>query len=144
MLKLRTPVSAVRAGEMGLTLDELAREGARRMLSAALEAEVAAYLEQHRGERDEAGHALVVRNGRAQARRLTLGSGTVEIAAPRVNDRRRVGGERQRFTSQILPRYMRRSPQGAELVRCCICAASPRAPSGQRFLRCWGRRRVRG
>src|SRR5262245_60357099 len=47
-------------------LDEIAREGARRMLVAALEAEVAAYLEAHRDERDDDGHALVVRNGKGR------------------------------------------------------------------------------
>jgi hypothetical protein len=78
------------------------------MLQAALEAEVAVYLERHQGERDEAGRARVVKNGRARPRTLTLGAGTVEITAPRVNDRRVVEGERQRFTSEILPPYMRR------------------------------------
>lgn len=114
MLKLHTTTGADQGSELGL--DELAREGARRMLAAALEAEVAAYLEQHRGQRDEAGHALVVRNGRAQPRRVTMGSGTVEITAPRVNDRRVIEGERQRFSSEILPRYMRRSPKVAEVL----------------------------
>jgi len=47
-------------------LDEIAREGARRMLVAALETEVAAYLEAHRDERDAEGHALVVRNGKGR------------------------------------------------------------------------------
>src|SRR5690606_17739560 len=88
MLKLSTDTSSVQAGEMTLTLDGIAREGATRMLQAALEAEVAAYLERFRGERDERGQALVVRNGKARPRRVTLGAGTVEIAAPRVNDRR--------------------------------------------------------
>jgi putative transposase len=114
MLKLHTRAGADQGAELGL--DELAREGARRMLAAALEAEVAAYLEQHRGQRDEAGHALVVRNGRAQPRRVTMGSGTVEITAPRVNDRRIIEGQRQRFSSEILPRYMRRSPKVAEVL----------------------------
>ena len=68
MLKLSTDTSSVQAGEMTLTLDEIAREGARRMLQAALEAEVAAYLERFRGERDERGQALVVRNGKARPR----------------------------------------------------------------------------
>lgn len=99
-----------------LTLDELAREGARRMLVTALEAEVATYIEAHQDARDEEGHALVVRNGRGRARQVTLGSGTVEVRAPRVNDRRHVAGERQRFTSQILPPYMRRSPKVAEVL----------------------------
>jgi putative transposase len=94
------------------TLDELAREGARRMLVSALEAEVADYVDRHRTERDDADHALVVRNGKAKPRRVTLGAGTVEIQAPRVHDRR----EGQRFTSQLLPPYMRRSPKVAEVL----------------------------
>jgi putative transposase len=116
MLKLHMEGAGEQAGEMELTLDELAREGARRMLIAALEAEVAEYIERHRGERDEAGHAQVVRNGRAERRKLTTGAGTLEICAPRVNDRRVVEGERQRFTSEILPPYMRRSPKVAEVL----------------------------
>lgn len=94
------------------TLDELAREGARRMLITALEAEVAAYIEAHRGTRDEQGHALVVRNGKARPRLVTMGSGTVEVAAPRIHDQR----PDQRFTSRILPPYMRRSPKVAEVL----------------------------
>ena len=97
-------------------LDELAREGARRMLAEALEAEVAAYVESHRGTRDEEGHALVVRNGHGRTRKVTVGSGTVEVAAPRVNDRRVVDGQRQRFTSEILPPYLRKSKAMAELL----------------------------
>jgi transposase-like protein len=98
------------------TLDEIAREGARWMLLTALEGEVASYVERHQ-ERDEKGHALVVRNGKAQARTVTMGSGTVEIRAPRVNDRRRgPDGERRRFTSKILPPYMRRSPKVSEVL----------------------------
>ncbi len=100
-----------------LDLDEIAREGARRLLVQALEAEVAAYLERHREARDEEGHALVVRNGRARERQVTVGSGTVKVSAPRVNDRRTdSAGRRQRFTSRILPPYMRRSPKVAEVL----------------------------
>lgn len=99
------------------TLDELAREGARRMLVAALEAEVTAYLARHSGARDDDGHALVVRNGHARPRSVTMGSGTVEVSAPRVNDLRvDPDGNRQRFTSEILPPYMRRSPKVAEVL----------------------------
>jgi len=87
------------------------------MLAAALEAEVAAYLERYRDERDERGHALVVRNGRARPRKITAGeAGRSRSQAPRVNDRRVVDGERQRFTSRILPPYMRRSPKVAEVL----------------------------
>src|SRR5690625_5848011 len=108
MLKVHLDATDLQDGDLRLTLDELAREGARRMLVAALEAEVTDYIERHRGERDERGHALVARNGRARPRKVTLGCGTVEVVQPRINDRRVVGGERQRFTSTILPPYMRR------------------------------------
>ncbi len=98
-------------------LDEIAREGARRMLVAALETEVSAYLEAHGDERDDEGHALVVRNGKGRTRKITLGAGTIPVGAPRVNDRRiNADGERRRFTSRILPPYMRRSPKVAEVL----------------------------
>jgi len=98
-------------------LDEIAREGARRMLLAALETEVAAYLEDHAAERDADGHALVVRNGKGRTRRVTIGSGTIAVNAPRVNDRRLdAEGQRCKFTSRILPPYMRRSPKVAEVL----------------------------
>lgn len=101
----------------GSVLDDLAREGARRMLAKALEAEVASYVAAAAGERDEGGHALVVRNGKGRPRKVTLGAGTVEVRAPRVNDRRvDEQGERRRFTSQILPPYMRRSPKVSEVL----------------------------
>jgi transposase-like protein len=98
-------------------LDEITREGARRMLLAALEAEVAAYLESHRDGRDAEGHALVVRNGTGRTRKATVGAGTIPVRAPRVNDRRTDhDGERRRFTSRILPPYLRRSPKVAEVL----------------------------
>lgn len=113
-----TKVAKNEAGSEGLdaTLDALAREGARRMIAAALEAEVEAYVARHRGVRGEDGRAAVVRNGRGKARQVTLGSGTVAIEAPRVNDKRVVEGERQKFTSAILPPYLRRSQNVSELL----------------------------
>ena len=100
-----------------MPLDQIAREGARRMLIEALKAEADDYVERHRDERDEHGRALVVRNGLAQGRKLTLGTGTVELKAPRIDDRRRdEQGGRRRFTSRILPPYMRRSPKVAEVL----------------------------
>jgi len=117
MLKVIERKGSREEGYEGFTLDELAREGARRMLVKALEAEVAQYLAAHTDERDAQGHALVVRNGPARARKLTCGAGTIELRAPRVNDQRvDAAGERLRFTSQILPPYMRRSPKVAEVL----------------------------
>lgn len=103
--------------ELAITVDELARKGARKMLMTALKAEVADYVDRHREERDEHGRALVVRNGKARPRKVTTGSGTVEVSAPRVNDKRvDEQGNRRRFTSRILPPYMRRSPKVAEVL----------------------------
>jgi len=117
MLKVVEKRDEKEAGQELLLLDEIAREGARRMLIEALKAEANDYIERHRTERDEQGHALVVRNGRGRTRKLTVGAGTVEVRAPRVDDRRRDGnGRRQRFTSHILPPYMRRSPKVAEVL----------------------------
>jgi putative transposase len=117
MLKVMDKRPGREAGEQGFELDEIARTGARRMLMAALETEAADYVERHRGQRDVGGRALVVHNGRAQARKLTLGAGTVELKAPRVNDRRcDEQGRRRRFTSRILPPYLRRSPKVAEVL----------------------------
>ncbi|MCH7476102.1 MAG: IS256 family transposase [Gemmatimonadetes bacterium] len=112
MLRIIEDGSGSKGNELLTDLDELAREGARRMLVSALDAEVAEYVERHRRDRDEEGRAQVVRNGKARPRKVTLGCGTVAIAAPRVNDRR----VREQFTSKILPPYMRRSPKVAEVL----------------------------
>jgi len=103
--------------ELRSTLDEVLQRGALKMLQQALEAEVEDYIARHRGARDERGRAQVVRNGKAPARQLVTGSGTLEVRAPRVNDRRiDAAGERQRFTSEILPSYMRRAPKVTEVL----------------------------
>jgi putative transposase len=117
MVKVAAKQEEREAGEELLLLDEIARAGARRMLIEALRAEADAYVERRRGERDAQGHALVVRNGHAQTRKVTLGAGTVELSAPRADDRRRdEEGRRAHFTSQILPPYLRRSPKVAEVL----------------------------
>jgi putative transposase len=104
--------------EVAVTLDELAREGARRMIATALDVEVEQYVASFAGEVDEAGKRLVVRNGRAQERGLTVGSGTMRLRAPRVNDKRvdEQTGERQKFSSRILPAYVRRSPKVTDVL----------------------------
>jgi transposase-like protein len=87
------------------------------MIAAALEAEVEQYVTSFAGEVGEDGRRLVVRNGRAQERRLTVGSGTVPVRAPRVNDKRvNENGEREKFTSRILPAYARRSPKVTDVL----------------------------
>jgi transposase-like protein len=99
-------------------LDEIVREGARRMLAAALEAEVNAYIAEFADERDAAGRRLVVRNGHHQPRKVTTAAGAVEVKAPRVNDKRTDPntGERKRFSSAILPPWCRKSPKIGEVL----------------------------
>jgi putative transposase len=104
--------------ELACDLDELVREGARRMLAAALEVEVDTYLAAHHELTDQRGHRLVRRNGHAQPRQVTTAAGQVEVVRPRIDDRRvdPGTGERVQFQSVILPRWCRRSPKVAELL----------------------------
>ena len=69
-------------------IDQIVREGARQMLAAALQAEVAAYIDQFAGVRDEDGRRMVVRNGTAEPRTVLTSAGAVEVTAPRINDKR--------------------------------------------------------
>jgi len=102
----------------GSLLDELVRDGARAMLAAALQAEVAAYVDAHREEVDEAGRRLVVRNGFHEPREVSTAAGAVPVRQPRVNDMRidEETGQRCRFSSAILPAWARKSPQVAEVL----------------------------
>jgi transposase-like protein len=113
------PVPATGPASVGGSLiDEIVRDGARRMLAAALEAEVAAYISAHVDQFDERGRRLVVRNGHAQPRQVLTSAGAVQVVAPRVNDKRvdEVTGERKRFSSVILPAWCRKSPKITEAL----------------------------
>jgi transposase-like protein len=106
------------AGRPGSLIDEIVREGARRMLAEALQAEVDAYIAAFAAERDENGRRLVVRNGYHQPREVLTSAGAVEVTAPRVNDRRTDPdtGERKRFSSAILPPWARKTPKITEVL----------------------------
>ena len=99
-------------------IDEIVREGARRMLAEALQAEVDAYIAAHAAERDENGRRLVVRNGYHQPREVLTSAGAVEVTVPRVNDKRTDPdtGERKRFSSAILPPWARKTPKITEVL----------------------------
>jgi transposase-like protein len=99
-------------------LDEIVRDGARQMLTAALLAEVAAYIEAFADQVDENGYRLVVRNGYHHQRDVLTAAGAVTVTAPRVNDRRvdPGTGQRYRFSSAILPAWARKSPQMTEVL----------------------------
>ena len=125
MLKVVHDVEASNEPAGGSLLDEIVRDGARRMLAAALQAEVAAYVEQFKDELDEHGRRLVVRNGFHAEREVTTAAGAIPVRAPRVNDKRvdEATGERKRFGSAILPAWAG-SPRGSRrCCRRCTCTA---------------------
>jgi len=99
-------------------IDEIVREGARRMLAEALAAEVDAYVARFAAERDENGRRLVVRNGYHQGREVLTSAGAVQVTAPRVNDKRTdpATGDRLRFSSAILPPWARKTPKVTEVL----------------------------
>ncbi len=98
-------------------IDEIVREGARRMLAEALHAEVDAYIAAFASERDDNGRRLVVRNGYHQSREVLTSAGAVQVTVPRVNDKRTdpETGQRQRFSSAILPPWARKTPKVSEV-----------------------------
>jgi len=113
------PDPAGRGGSAPSSLiDEIVREGARRMLAEALQAEIDAYVSQLAGERDENGRRLVVRNGYHQSREVLTSAGAVQVTVPRVNDKRTdpQTGERKRFSSAILPPWARKTPKVTEVL----------------------------
>lgn len=102
----------------GSLIDEIVREGARRMLAAALEAEVNQCVTELAAKTDERGRRLVVRNGHHRPRAVVTAAGPVKVTAPRVNDRRvdEATGERKRFSSKILAPWCRKSPKISEVL----------------------------
>jgi len=100
--------------EPGGVLEALARKGARQLLAQAMEAEVAEFVEKHSGATDEEGRRVVVRNGHLPERELVTGIGPLKIRQPRVDDR--ALDQDKRFSSQILPRYLRRVPSVDNLI----------------------------
>lgn len=98
-------------------LEQIARDGAKRMLKIALETEIAEYIERYKNLIDENGKQVVVKNGYHTEREILTGIGPIEIKQPRVDDRK-LGkyGEGERFSSKILPRYLRRIPSIDNLI----------------------------
>jgi putative transposase len=96
-------------------LTDVLRQGASRLLAQAIQAEVAAYLAEHAHLRDDAGRQQVVRNGSLPQRTILTGIGPVEVKQPRVQDRR-PADQREKFTSAILPPYLRKTKSIEELI----------------------------
>ena len=98
------------------TLDEIVQDGAQRMLQAAIEVEVDEFLADHAGRVDEDGRRHVVRNGHLPTRKIVTGAGQLDVTQLRVRDRSPDAESRVRFSSKILPPYLRRSKSIDELI----------------------------
>src|SRR3954452_4952043 len=96
-------------------LSEILRDGARRLLAEAVEAEVAAWIDGHAHLKDDAGRRQIVRNGHIPERTIQTGIGAMEVKQPRVHDRR-PAGQREAFTPAVLPPYLRRTRSLEELI----------------------------
>lgn len=96
-------------------LTEILRKGAQKLLMWALEAEVSEFLERHAHIRDESGKRLITRNGYLPEREIQTGIGNVKVKAPRAADRRK-NGAKIRFSSNILPPYLKRTKSIEELL----------------------------
>ncbi len=92
----------------GDCIEAIVRRAARKMLAVALEAEVNEFIQSHKGIRDSEGHQAVVRNGYMPERKIKSTCGDIPVRQPRIDDRKLPRGER--FTSAILPKFMRRTP----------------------------------
>lgn len=99
-----------------LPLDEVVRQGAGELLQRAVEIEVDLFLERFQYLMDDRGHRQVVRNGYRPARRIITGAGPVEIATPRIDDRVLDRHQEPRFTSTLIPPYLRRTQNIEELL----------------------------
>lgn len=97
-------------------LDEIVHEGARRMLQAAIDAEVEAFIEEHQHRRDESGRRLVVKNGSLPAREILTGAGPIPIKQGRVRDNSSDRESREEFSPSILPAYLKRTDAIEELI----------------------------
>ncbi len=98
------------------TLDEIVHDGARRILQAAIEVEADDFIRLHADRVDDAGRRQVVRNGYLPGRKVVTGAGQLEVSQPRVRDRSPDVENRVRFSSKILPPYLRRSKSIDELL----------------------------
>ena len=97
-------------------IDQIVRQGAQRMLQVAIDQEVEEFIKKHSHLYDENGHRLVVRNGYKDSRGITTGAGVLEVRQSRVDDRKLDEYGIERFTSKILPPFMRRVPSIDTLI----------------------------
>ena len=97
-------------------LDEIVREGARRMLQSAIDAEVDAFVAQHADRTDERGQRFVVKNGSLPEREILTGAGSIPVSQGRVRDNDPDRDRRVTFSPSVLPSYLRKTSAIEELI----------------------------
>ena len=115
MRESSNPIVSLPAASSQDVLSGILRDGAQRLLTQAIEAEVTEWIDSHRHVQDGAGHRQVVRNGHLPQRTLLTGVGPVEVRQPRVLDRRPAAAA-EPFSSKILPPYLRKTKSIEELI----------------------------
>ena len=94
-------------------LQEVLREGARKMLAAAIETEVSDFIKQHDSLKTDEGELAVVRNGYLPARPIQTGLGDIIVKVPKVRDRCESG---IKFNSSLVPPYLKRAKNIEEFL----------------------------
>ena len=140
-----TVVALRQPGDFEDLLTDVLRQGARKLLAQAVEAEVADFLAAHADLTTEDGRQRLVRHGHLPERTVQTGIGPVDVRQPRVRDRGG-DGEKIRFSPAILPPYARRSKSldaqpRALGSRSSICAGSRAVTSKKRSRPCSARTR---
>jgi len=97
-------------------ISEILRQGARSLISQALEIELELYLNQYKDLRDQMGLQRIVRNGYLPERQIQTGIGPVSVKAPRIRDRHQNASKRIHFSSAILPPYLRKTRSMEQLL----------------------------
>lgn len=97
-------------------ITEILRQGARKLLAQALETEIEVFINQYKELRDELGRQRIVRNGHLPERDIQTGIGAVPVKAPRIRDRHARPSERIKFSSSILPPYLRKTRSMEHLI----------------------------
>ena len=97
-------------------LDEIIRKGARKMLQAAIDAEVDSFIQDYQHRRDESGRRLVVKNGSLPARNILTGAGSIPVQQGRVRDNSTDRNSRVEFSPNVLPAYLKRTAAIEELI----------------------------
>ena len=97
-------------------LDEIVREGARRMLQSAIDAEVVEFIASHADRTDDNGRRLVVKNGSLPERNILTGAGAIPVTQGRVRDNHPNKEQRVAFSPSILPSYLRKTAAIEELI----------------------------